>query len=73
MKNKKLCNLLNATQDDEAVNLKVLNEKFEVFKQDIANLVDGKLRKIDEKVTQLDQKMHEEFTSVNQSSNRKYE
>ena len=73
LENKKLCNLLDATQNDEAVNLKVLNEKFEVLKQDITNLVERKLQKIEEKVTQLDQKMHEEFTSVNPSSEQKYE
>ena len=71
LENKKLCNLLDASEDTDAVNLKVLKEKFEEFKQDIANLVSEKLNKIDEKVTQLDDKMHQEFTSV--SSEKKYE
>ena len=66
-----MCNLLDASEDTDAVNLKVLKEKFESFKQDIANLVSEKLNKIDEKVTQLDDKMHQEFTSV--TSEKKYE
>ena len=70
-----MCNLLDASEDTDAVNLKVLKKKFEEFKQDISTLVNEKLKKIDEKVTQLDHRMHEEFISVNPSSSseKKYE
>ena len=71
MENKKLCNLLDASEDTDTVNLKVLKEKFEEFKQNIANSVSEKLNKIDKKVIQLDDKMQQEFTSV--SSEKKYE
>ena len=60
LENKKLCNLLDASEDTDVVNLKVLEEKFEMFKQDITTLVNEKFKKIDKKVTQLDHKMHEE-------------
>ena len=74
VENKKLCNLLDASEDTDAVNLKVLKENFEVFKQDITALVNEKLKKIDEKLTHLDKKIQEEFTSVNPSSlEKKYE
>ena len=53
------------------INLKIFVPKTGNFYSH--SLVNEKFKKINEKLTQLDSKMHEEFTSVNPLSEKKYE